>query len=127
MSDLAATERALADEREHMAKRLRGVRLIGAALWVCGVVFADRSHASELKANIPGPLIYLGLAAGAVALAALAKGRPKPWALWVVPLVDVPVVLFIEYGRVMKPENGLANAMYALGLFAFMVVMAMMT
>lgn len=128
MADLApATERALAEEREHMAKRLRGVRLVGAALWVFGVTFADFHAAEELRKHIAPPVIYLLIAAGAVALAGLTRSRAKPWALWMVPLVDVPMVLLIEYDRVTASEQHLANAMYALSLFAFMMLLAMMT
>lgn len=128
MADLApATARALGEEREHMAKRLRGVRLIGATLWVLGVAFSDFHAADELRRNIVPPVIYLALASAAVVMASLSKSRSKPWALWVVPFVDVPIVLFIEWGRVMASEQRLANAMYALGLFAFMMALSMMT
>jgi class 3 adenylate cyclase len=122
----AATERALSDEREHMAKRLRSVRLTGAALWVASVAVSADS-ADELNAHLLPPLLYLGLAGLAVAASWWWKNRPKPWAVWVVPFVDVPAVLFIEYGRVHGHTDQLANAEYALGLFAFMVLLALMT
>ncbi|MBK7858571.1 MAG: adenylate/guanylate cyclase domain-containing protein [Archangiaceae bacterium] len=126
MADLASTERALADERQHMAKRLRAVRLIGASLWVASVLAAADST-DELKRHALAPFAYLVIAAATVVAASVWKSRPKPWALWVVPLVDVPVVLLIEYSRVQGSEQALANAEYALGLFAFMVLMALMT
>lgn len=110
-----------------MAKRLRGVRLVGASLWVLGVAFADFRSPDDLKRNILPPVVYLLIASAAVGLAAISRRRSKPWALWVVPLVDVPIVLLIEYGRVTASEQRLANAMYALALFAFMILLAMMT
>lgn len=127
MADLApATERALAEEREHMATRLRGVRLVGAALWVLGVALADFGNANDLELHLPRALLYLGLAAAAVIVASIWKTQRK-WALWIVPFVDVPVVFLIEYTRVTGSEHKLANAMYALGLFAFMVLLAILT
>jgi len=126
MADLApSTERALAEEREHMATRLRYVRLVGAALWVLGVGVSDFDQAADLQRHLPVPAGYLVLSAAAVAAARVWKGRQ--WTLWIVPFVDVPVVLAIEYGRVVGNAHALGNAMYALGLFAFMVLMAMLT
>ncbi len=127
MADLApSTERALAEEREHMATRLRYVRLVGAALWVLGVGVSDFDDLPNLQRHIPVPVAYLVLASAAVAATRIWRNRQK-WALWIVPFVDVPVVLAIEYGRVTGSSQPLANAMYALGLFAFMVMMATMT
>jgi adenylate cyclase len=109
-----------------MATRLRGVRLVGAALWVLGVVVADLENAEDLKKHLLAPTLYLVISAGAVAAASIWKTQ-RAWTLWIVPFVDVPIVLFIEYLRVTGSEHKLANAMYALGLFAFMVLMAMLT
>jgi adenylate cyclase len=114
-----------------MAKRLRSVRLIGASVWVFSVALAavfSKDTLGELRAFLPQPMVYLGVAAGAVIVAALTKGRHQhPWTLWFVPFVDVPAVLFIQYGRVTASTEQLANAMYALALFAFMVLLALMT
>jgi adenylate cyclase len=126
MATLApATERALVEERDFLSKRLRSVRIIGAALWVVSVALAA-SSAQELQTHIVAPLVYLGLAAGAIVLARVFPG-PSPWALWVVPVIDVPTVLFIETTRVLNSPEKLGNAMYALALFAFMVLMSLMT
>jgi adenylate cyclase len=127
MATLApATERALADERRLMAQRLRTVRLIGAALWVLSVALSADS-AEELRLHLLAPAAYLVVAAGAVVLSSVFKHRKTAWTLWVVPAVDVPAVLLIEHARIAGSAERLANAMYALGLFAFMVLLALMT
>ncbi len=126
MADLSpATERALADERENMAQRLRTVRLIGAALWVVSVVLAAGSS-DEIRVHGVAPLLYLVLAIGAIVIARIWRTR-APWSFWVVPFIYVPTVLLIEYARVSTSAEKLSNAMYALALFAFMVLLALMT
>lgn len=120
-----ATRRALEAERARMAGLLRGIRLLGATLWVISVAGAAGSL-GELVEHAPGPVVYLGLA-----VVLFLGGRLGPWFAkatpWSVPFVDVPVVLYIEWARVVTSDQPLGNAMYALGLFSFMVLMALMT
>src|SRR5262245_45839024 len=120
-----ATQRALTEEREHLSERLRNVRFIGAVLWVASVVLAAEST-QELTTHVVAPSVYLAVAVALIAAARIFR-RPAPWSLWVVPLFDVPTVLFIEYARVATSPEKLGNAMYALALFAFMVLMALLT
>ena len=107
-----------------MAQRLRTVRLVG-ALQVISITLAADSP-QELKAHLLAPAAYLAFALAFVLASSLSRRRFW-WSLWAVPFVDVPFVLAIEYGRVTESSERLGNAMYALGLFAFMVLMALMT
>ncbi len=114
-----------------MAALLRRIRLIGAAVWVAAVVatsvFASKNTLMELRDFGVPPLVYLVIAG--LLWAAGSGNRFKPLSVWAVPLIDIPTVLFIEYERVTNAgsTSPLGNAMYALGLFAFMVLMALMT
>jgi adenylate cyclase len=119
-----ATSRALDEERENLAGRLRTVRLIGALLWVVSVA-AAASTGEERQRYIVAPAVYLGLAIAAVIGARLFPRRR--WAAWIVPFVDAPAVLVIEYGRISTSAEKIGNATYALALFAFMVLMALLT
>jgi adenylate cyclase len=127
----AGTERAIEEERERMAGLLRRIRLFGAAVWVAAVGasswFASDNPIQELKTFGIPPVVYLGIA-GLLWAVGRAQ-RFKLLSVWAVPLIDIPTVLFIEYTRVTSQTvtEPLANAMYALGLFCFMVVMALMT
>jgi len=127
----AGTERAIEEERARMAGLLRGIRVVGASLWVAAVVatsfLASEDGHQELKTFGLPPLIYL-----VIALLLWAAGRAKRLRLlsvWAVPLIDIPTVLFIEYSRVhsVPLSEPLANGMYALGMFCFMVLMALLT
>ncbi len=112
-----------------MAALLRRIRFFGAVVWVMSVgatsVFASKNTLQELKAFGLPPLIYLIVAA--LLWVAGSSKRFKVLTVWAVPLIDIPTVLFIEYMRVSTSTEHLANAMYALGLFSFMVLMALMT
>ncbi len=127
----AGTERAIEEERERMAGLLRRTRFIGAAVWVLAVVasslFPAENTALELRTFGIPPLVYLVFAG--VLLAAGGSKRLKLFTAWAVPLIDIPTVMFIEYTRVTSQtsQDALANAMFALGLFCFMVLMAFMT
>jgi adenylate cyclase len=121
-----ATTRALDEERDYLSGRLRNVRLIGASLWVISVALAALPSVEELQRYVVAPAAYLGLAIAAIVVSRRMP-RPAPWAAWIVPFVDVPTVLAIEYGRVSTSAEKLGNATYALALFAFMVLMALMT
>jgi adenylate cyclase len=120
----AGTERAIAGERDRMAELLRFIRLLGAGLWVVSVVGSSVS-AEELRSFALPPIAYLGVA---IVLAWVSRAqRFKLVSAWAVPLIDIPIVLFIEYTRVSTSAEPLANAEFALGMFVFMVLMALMT
>ncbi|MBX7113742.1 MAG: adenylate/guanylate cyclase domain-containing protein [Myxococcaceae bacterium] len=126
----AVTARALEAERARMSDLLRFLRLAGAALWVLAVVatamIASVDPMAELRAHLPPPGVYLGLA-----VVLWAVGRyPQfsiSWMPWSVPFLDVPIVLMIQAVRVSQSSEPLANVMFALSLFAFMVLLATLT
>lgn len=122
----AATQRALDAERQRMAEILRLVRLTGASLWVLSVVVADLEQPAALVANLLAPGVYLAIAGAAFGLARFER-KSRLFTTWAVPFVDVPIVLWIESARIQQSPEKLANAMYALALFAFMVLLALMT
>jgi adenylate cyclase len=122
------SQRALDEERDRIAGQLRGVRLAGALVWVIAIVLAAYDRVpEELTRNLPGALAYL-LVAGALFVAGRTGTLPRGIAQFAVPLVDVPMVLFIESIRVsFSPGQPLANAEFALALFGFMILLALMT
>lgn len=126
----AATERAIEEERERMSELLRKLRLLGAMIWVVAVLAVSLLNpadaANELRTYGLAPSVYF-----LVAIALFFAGRDKRLKLlgvWAVPLIDIPTVLWIEHERVINSgPQALANAMYALGLFCFMILLALMT
>lgn len=126
----AVTARALEAERARMSGLLRFLRLAGAALWVSAVVatalIASVDPMVEIKAHLLPPGVYLVIAVVLWALGRyprfLASGMP-----WSVPFLDVPIVLMIQSLRVSQSSEPLANVMFALSLFAFMVLLATLT
>ena len=112
-----------------MAGLLRRIRLGGAVVWVLAVAasswLASQNAREELTTFGLPPLIYV-----AIALALWAVSRVKAFkflSVWAVPLIDIPTVLYIESARISSSAQPLANGMFALGLFCFMVLMALMT
>ncbi len=120
----AATRRAIFAERHRMGELLLATRLLGAGLWVISVAVAS-ADLSELRRFAAPPILYF--AAALLLLVLSRRGLLGRLAAWAVPTLDVPVVLFIEYARVERSGQPLGNAMFALGLFAFMVLLALMT
>lgn len=126
----AVTARALEAERARMSGLLRFLRLVGASLWVAAVVatawVASAVPMEELKVHLPPPAVYL-----AVAVVLSVLGRFPRFASglmpWTVPFLDVPIVLLIQAVRVGQSTEPLANVMFALSLFAFMVLLATLT
>jgi adenylate cyclase len=120
------TEGAIEAERLRMAELLRVTRLLGATLWVLSILLTSQSTAEVKKFGL-APILYFG--ASVLLMVASRARRFNILGAWAVPLVDLPAVLFIEYMRVnneASPQH-LANAEFALGLFAFMVLLSMMT
>ncbi|MFT3843191.1 MAG: adenylate/guanylate cyclase domain-containing protein [Myxococcaceae bacterium] len=120
----AATRRAIFAERHRMGELLLATRLIGASLWVVAVAVAS-TDLSELRRYVLAPMLYFAVAL--VLLVLSRRGLLGRFAAWSVPFVDVPIVLWIEWARVNDSGFPLGNAMFALGLFAFMVLLALMT
>jgi|CXWL01.1.fsa_nt_gi class 3 adenylate cyclase len=131
MSSLdAVTARALEAERARMSRLLHFLRLAGAALWVYSVMasalVASPAPMEELKVHLAPPGAYLVVA---VVLSVLGR-YPRfasGWLPWTVPFLDVPIVLVIQALRVSQSFEPLANVMFALSLFAFMVLLATLT
>jgi adenylate cyclase len=122
-----AALRALDEERERVAGKLRTIRFFGAILWfVLVLVVGYQDAATDYRMNLPGAFLYLLVA---TLLFLIGRRGQLPWRLarFTVPLIDVPMVMFIEYLRITGSKEQLSNAMFALALFAFMILLALMT
>ena len=86
-----------------------------------------RRSQDRLRRLLPGPSFTTG---SLVVLLLIVAGRSKRFdvfSAWAVPLIDVPTVMVIEFQRVSASSAPLANAEFALGMFGFMVLLAMLT
>ncbi|MBX7097774.1 MAG: adenylate/guanylate cyclase domain-containing protein [Myxococcaceae bacterium] len=121
----AGTRRALEAERLRMAGLLRSTRLFGAAVLVTAVAAAS-SSVDDFVAYAARPLADLGLAIGLAVLGQLGQRSARATA-WSVPFLDVPLLALIEWQRVSGSAQALANAMFAVAIFCFLIVLALMT
>lgn len=116
-----ALDRALLGERLFNAKRTHLVRLVGllffAGLFVSlGVVLGDRAWTT----NFTALAVYVGLAAGCVAISAKSD-RFGAWLTLAPAILDMPFIYLVQRGQYETTPSPAAVAGFSLGIFALLL------